>query len=168
MKKIFTIFAAAALFFTAQGAFAHHHTRNFDTQKHHNDYYQTLNQNSGYTGAKTQAAGGYAAETRAQSTRGGFIPDDFTGTVGTKFTTVLNAKRMGDNSHVKLKGKIVSKIGKEKYLFKDATGTIEIEIDDDDWNGIKAGPKDVVIIEGEIDKDWDSISIDVDTIELVK
>ncbi len=164
MKKIFTLFTAAAVIFTAQSVFAHHHTRNFDTQNHHNDYYQTLNQNGGYTGAQTQAAGGYAAETRSQGTRGGFITDE----TNAKFTTVLSAKRMGDNSYVRLKGKIVSKVGKEKYLFKDATGTIQIEIDDDDWNGVQAGPKDLVIIEGEIDKDWDSISIDVDTVELAK
>ena len=164
MKRIFTIFAAAAIALAAQGAFAHHHTRNFDTQNHHNDYYQTLNQNGGYTGAQTQAAGGYAAETRAQGTRGGFIAEE----TDAKFTTVINAKRMGDNSYVRLKGKIVSKVGKEKYLFKDNTGSIQIEIDDDDWKGVQAGPKDTVIIEGEIDKDWNEISIDVDTIQLAK
>ncbi len=164
MKKIFTVFAIIAAFYTVQSVFAHHYTGDFHTQNHHNDFYQTLNHNGGYTGADAQAAGGYANSTRMEGTRGGFITDE----TNTKYTTVLNAKKMGNDSYVTLKGKIVSKTGNEKYLFKDATGTIQIEIDDEDWGGIKAGPKDTVIIEGEVDKDWDSISIDVYTIKLAK
>lgn len=163
MKKILTFFVSGAIIFASQGAFAYYST-SLDIQNHHNDIYQTLNHAGGYTGAETQAAGGYAKEARALNTRGGFIAEE----TEAKFTTVLSAKRMGDNSYIKLKGKIVSKVGKEKYLFKDNTGTIQIEIDDEDWKGVQAGPKDLVIIEGELDKDWDSISIDVDTIELVK
>ena len=133
MKKLFTIFAIAALFFATQGAFARHHARYFDTEQHHDIYHQTLEQNGGYKGAQTQAAGGLAKQMR-----GGFIGDD-----NPSFTSVMNAKKMGDDSYVTLKGKIVSKIGKEKYLFKDNTGTIEIEIDDDNWNGVQAGSKDI-------------------------
>lgn len=164
MKKILTFLTAAVVFTaisTVQQVFAHNDDH-FD-KRHHDGYMKAVNYNEGYTGAETQAAGGYANANRIKSTRGGFITDDTS-----DFTTVLNAKRMGDNSYVRLKGKIVSKTGNEKYMFKDNTGTIQIEIDDDDWNGVQAGPKDLVIIEGELDKDWNDISIDVDTIKLVK
>ena len=75
---------------------------------------------------------------------------------------------MKDDSYVTLKGKILSKTGDEKYLFQDKTGTIEIEIDDDKWGGVEAGPNDTVIIEGEVDRDWNKVSIDVDIIKLAK
>lgn len=163
MKKLFTILTVSLALCLTQASFAHHHTRYFDTQNHNDQshseiYHQTFTHNGGYTGAKTQAEGGFAAQSR-----GGFLAED-----DAKFTSILKAKKLGDNSYVRMKGKIVSKISKEKYLFKDNTGTIQIEIDDDTWKGIKASPKDTVIIEGEVDKDWDAISIDVDTIELAK
>lgn len=174
MKKIFTTFltTAAVMVFGAVTAAAFAHEGEHINKVHHGTspekYMKAVNYNEGYTGAEAQAAGGYANANRIKSTRGGFITDDTSADEASNLTTVLNAKRTGDGTYVKLKGKIISKIGNEKYMFKDSTGTIQIEIDNDDWNGVKASPKDLVIIEGEIDKDWNEISIDVDTIELVK
>lgn len=96
------------------------------------------------------------------------VKDGFTGTHQAKYITAAQAKKMPDNAYVTLKGKITSKIGNEKYLFQDSTGTIEIEIDDKDWRGVQAGPNDTVIIEGEIDKEWNSVSIDVDFVRLAQ
>lgn len=107
----------------------------------------------------TQCA--FAGYNEYQSPKGGFK-----GTSEAKYTTVTQAKKLPDDTYVILKGNIVSKIGHEKYLFKDTTGTIEIEIDDKNWRGVEAGPNDIVIIEGETDKEWNSVSIDVDTIRL--
>lgn len=98
-----------------------------------------------------------------------YVPQDkggYTGTSDTKITTVLEAKKLGSNAYVKLKGKIASKTGKETYLFKDNTGTITVEIDDDNWKGIKAGPKDTVIIEGELEREFSGVIVDVDKIQL--
>lgn len=81
--------------------------------------------------------------------------------------TVEQAKNLNDEAYVTMKGNIVKKIGNEKYLFKDNTGTIEIEIDDDDWNGLVVAPEDVVIIEGEVDKGWYDIEIEVDQVKVV-
>lgn len=97
------------------------------------------------------------------SGQGGYI-----GETEAKLTTVLEAKKMGDNAYVRLQGKLTSKTGDEKYLFRDATGTIEVEIDDEDWGGVQAGPKDTVIIEGEIDREWNSTTVDVNRVILVK
>lgn len=96
--------------------------------------------------------------------KGGYTGPKATGTI----TTVVQAKEMRDDSKVTLQGTIIKQLGKEKYLFKDKTGEIIIEIDDDDWRGVTAGPNDLVEIYGEVDKDWNSVEIDVDTIRKLK
>lgn len=79
--------------------------------------------------------------------------------------TVEQAIAARDDSKVTLEGTIVKHLGGEKYLFKDATGEIEIEIDHDDWNGVQVGPTDTVIIYGEVDHHRHrATDIDVDRI----
>lgn len=88
---------------------------------------------------------------------------------GTDMTvTVEQAKSMNDEAYVTLTGNIVQKVGKEKYLFKDATGSVEVEIDDKDWKGVQVSPQDIVVIQGEVDKGWSSLEIEVDTITKVE
>jgi uncharacterized protein YdeI (BOF family) len=41
-----------------------------------------------------------------------------------------------------------------------------VEIDNEDWNKIKPGPQDMVIITGETDKNGDITEIDVETISM--
>lgn len=81
--------------------------------------------------------------------------------------TVENAKGMEDDTFVILRGNITKSLGDDMYIFTDGTGTINIEIDEDEWNGVTVGPEDVVEIRGEIDKGWASIEIDVDQIKKV-
>ena len=83
---------------------------------------------------------------------------------GPDMVTVKEALNMRDDARVTLKGSIVRSLGDEAYTFKDATGTIEVEIDNDVWRGLSVGPEDIVVISGEIDKDWNHISVDVSTI----
>ena len=73
-----------------------------------------------------------------------------------------------DDSYALLRGNITQHLGKDKYLFKDATGYIHVEIDQDRWGGQTVTPQDIVEIHGEIDKDWNSVEIDVDRIIIVK
>lgn len=54
------------------------------------------------------------------------------------------------------------------YLFSDGTGTINVEIDEGDWNGINVNPDDVILIQGEIDRDGNVVSIDVDEVSLAQ
>ena len=68
--------------------------------------------------------------------------------------TVKQALSMGDDTRVVLQGSIINSLGDEKYTFKDATGEIVIEIDDEDWHGVKVTPENVLEIRGEIDKDF--------------
>ena len=88
----------------------------------------------------------------------------YTGPGGPALATVALAKEMRDDTYVTLRGTIIQHIGKDKYLFKDNTGTITIEIDHDKWGGQTIGPEDTVEIYGEVDKEWISVEIDVDRV----
>lgn len=84
-------------------------------------------------------------------------------------TTVAEALKMNDDTAVVLVGQIEKNLGNEKYLFKDGSGTVTIEIDDEDWKGLSVQPTDTVVISGEVDKEMlRETEIDVDTIALKK
>ncbi len=106
---------------------------------------------------------GLSGNALAQQPRGGFQGP------GLPVMTVAEALKVSDDTPVKLAGKIEKSLGNEKYLFKDATGTITIEIDDDDWKGVTATPDSELIIEGEVDKEmFKDTEIDVDVVTLKK
>ena len=88
----------------------------------------------------------------------------FVGPMKDNITTVKEALEAEDDAQVTLTGYITSSLGDEKYHFKDDTGEMVIDIDDDDWNGLKVTPATKVIIRGEVDMDGSNIKIDVDTI----
>lgn len=79
---------------------------------------------------------------------------------GPALVTVEQAKGMSDDAMVALKGNITQHLGGKKYEFKDATGTITVEISGKRWQGQNIGPDDLVEIHGEIDKEWTSIKIE--------
>ncbi|MDA8478452.1 YgiW/YdeI family stress tolerance OB fold protein [Citrobacter sp. Awk 4] len=99
--------------------------------------------------------GGFSGPTATQSQSGGFV-----GPNGSS-TTVESAKSLRDDTWVTLRGNIVERISDDLYLFKDATGTMNVDIDHKRWNGVTVTPQDVVEIQGEVDKDWNSVEIDV-------
>ena len=93
----------------------------------------------------------------------------FSGPSKNNAATVAEAKEMPDESYVVLHGYIESSLGSEEYMFKDDSGSIKIEIDDDDWNGLTVGPDDKVEIQGEVDTHMvKPTDIEVDIIRLVK
>ena len=105
--------------------------------------------------AFAQTAGGYKGGSAPGATgSGGFIGPS-------TVVTVQQAKTMKDDEKVTLKGTIESHTGGDKYIFKDASGTIEVEIDDRLWAGQTISATDRVEIFGEIDTDWNSVEIDV-------
>lgn len=81
--------------------------------------------------------------------------------------TVTQAKSLKDNSKVTLKGQVVRSLGNEKYEFKDATGTIVADIDDELWKGQPISNTAVVTLVGEIDHDSfpkKTVEVDVDEV----
>ena len=110
--------------------------------------------------ANTQ--GGLSGPNSTSTQSGGFVGPDGTA------TTVANAKTLRDDTWVTLKGTIVERISDDLYTFKDETGTINVDIDDKRWNGLTVTPQDKVEIRGEVDKDWNSVEIDVKQIQKLK
>lgn len=78
--------------------------------------------------------------------------------------TVVEAAALGEDTSVRLVGFIVKSLGDERYEFSDETGTLVVEIDDDDWNGVEVTPNDHVELAGEIDRDDGQVELDVDSV----
>jgi uncharacterized protein (TIGR00156 family) len=75
---------------------------------------------------------------------------------------------MKDHSWFTLEGHIVKQIRKEKYLFRDQSGEVEVEIDDEKWKGRKVGPDIKVRISGKVEKEWlSSMEVEVKRIEII-
>jgi uncharacterized protein (TIGR00156 family) len=81
---------------------------------------------------------------------------------------VTTVNDMEDDTKVILEGYLIKQIRDEHYIFKDNTGEIEVEIDDEDFRGANVTPKTKLRISGEVDKDWESIKIDVDYLEILE
>ncbi|MFI8418590.1 YgiW/YdeI family stress tolerance OB fold protein [Serratia sp. NPDC078593] len=83
-------------------------------------------------------------------------------------TTVDKVKSMSDDTWVMLQGNIEQRVGDDTYTFRDATGTLTVEIDHKRWHGQTVTPKDKVQLEGKVDKDWSSVEVDVKTIKKIR
>jgi uncharacterized protein (TIGR00156 family) len=83
---------------------------------------------------------------------------------GPDLVTVQQALTMWDDARVTLRGNITHSLGDEDYIFADATGSIEVEIDHHVWRGQQITPQDEVIISGEVDREWNHVSIDVSSV----
>ena len=106
--------------------------------------------------------GGFSGPTSTTTSQtGGFVGPN--GTV----TTAANAKTMRDDTWVTLRGNIIERVSDDLYIFKDSSGTVNVDIDHKRWNGQTITPQDVVEIQGEVDKDWNSVEIDVKQIRKV-
>lgn len=80
-------------------------------------------------------------------------------------TTVDKVKSMSDDTWVMLQGNIEQRVGDDTYTFRDASGTLTVEIDKKRWNGQTITPKDKVQLEGKVDKDWSSVEVDVKNVK---
>ena len=94
---------------------------------------------------------------------------DNSNTPSAKKLTVADVKDLPDDTEVILEGYIASSLGDEEYIFKDETGSIKVEIDDDEMQTVKATPNDRVEIRGEIDTHMMApADIEVESIRLVQ
>ncbi|MCG8708577.1 YgiW/YdeI family stress tolerance OB fold protein [Brenneria sp. 4F2] len=111
--------------------------------------------------------GGYLAPTNTQTAQVQKHPGGFTGPDGS-VTTVVKAKEMKDDSWIILRGTIDQRIGDEDYLFRDASGSITVEIDNKYWNGQNVSPQDKVELQGELDKSFSSAELDVKQVRIIR
>jgi len=94
-------------------------------------------------------------QTQNQTQPGGFVDNSVSP------TTAAKAKDLKDDSWVKLRGNITERLSDDRYVFRDASGTVNVEIDQKRWNGQNVTPQDQVEIQGKVDKDWNEFEIEV-------
>ena len=88
----------------------------------------------------------------------------FKDSVNARKSTVAEVLKMNNNAYVMVQGNIVKRLSNDKYSFKDSTGTITVEIDDDKWGGVTAGTQDKLELVGEVEKKYNTTELDVDTV----
>ncbi len=92
---------------------------------------------------------------------GGFAVAEFktSGKGSAPVTTVEQCRTLFDGAWVTLDGNIVQILRKERYLFRDRTGDMQVVIDDDQWHGRDVTPTTRVRIHGKVDRDSASVQI---------
>ncbi|EID0396792.1 YgiW/YdeI family stress tolerance OB fold protein [Salmonella enterica] len=98
---------------------------------------------------------------QVQKSAGGFNDAD------ARISGAADIDKMNDGAWVKLRGNIVERLSGDHYLFRDASGTVNVEIDHKYWNGVTASPQDKVEIQGKIDKEWNNTRVDVKQISKI-
>ena len=83
-------------------------------------------------------------------------------------TRVSTLRSVPDDSYVTLEGYIERQVHHEHYIFRDASGRIEVEIDNDVWRGLNVTPRDKVRLEAEIDQDWHGTEVDVKAVTRIQ
>ncbi len=81
------------------------------------------------------------------------------------YWSVMEVVSLPDNSPVTMRGRITKDMGDNIYVFEDSSGTIMLEIDEEDWNGKTVRVDDIVTVYGNVDKGSDYTEIDVTSIE---
>ena len=92
-------------------------------------------------------------------------------TGGTENNTVAKALKAWDESPVVLTGNIVERLAgsDDKYMFRDATGQVIVDIDHELFWGKTVTPANTVRIAGEVDKEmFEATKIDVKFLEVIK
>ena len=113
-----------------------------------------------------------AGAAMAQPATGGFTGAQATARGGfngpSTIVTAEHAKTLRDDTPVTLRGTIERHTGGENYVFKDASGTVEVEIDDRHWQGQTVSPQDTVEISGEVHHQRHRNTVEIDVKRLRK
>ncbi len=105
---------------------------------------------------------GVVASTAVFAGSGNMAHNNANNNTMTEVMTIEQVRGLSDNSPVIVRGYLLRQNGENSYVFQDNTGTINVEIDEMDWNGMNVAPSDYVEIWGEVDKNGASmVEIDV-------
>lgn len=81
--------------------------------------------------------------------------------------TAAAAAKAADDSQVVLEGTLVRQLTADTYEFRDASGSVTVEIDAEDFPSQKIDASTKVRLHGEVDRDWRTLEIDVKRIEVL-
>lgn len=87
--------------------------------------------------------------------------------VASHASTAADAAKAKDDTPVELTGYLVQSLGDEKYLFRDESGDVEVEIDNALWREMDVSSDTKVTLIGEVDDEWQGIEIEIDSMRLV-
>ncbi|WP_297216477.1 NirD/YgiW/YdeI family stress tolerance protein [uncultured Desulfovibrio sp.] len=91
-------------------------------------------------------------------------------TAGAGSTTVAEALKAADDAPVVLTGNIMARMvgTDDKYTFRDKTGEILVDIDDELFHGRVVTPQNTVRLSGKVDKEmFEQMKIDVKMMEIL-
>lgn len=78
--------------------------------------------------------------------------------------TVTEVMSLPDDTPVVMRGYITKNMGNNIFVFEDDSGTIMLEIDEEDWNGNTVRVDDIVTVYGNVDQGTNYTEIDVSSI----
>jgi uncharacterized protein (TIGR00156 family) len=88
----------------------------------------------------------------------------YNGPQGQGTMSVAQLKNLADDSWVTLEGRLIQYLGDDNYIFRDASGQVKVEVDQDVWRGVNVGPNDLIRIYGELDHNWNRAKVDVESL----
>ncbi len=80
---------------------------------------------------------------------------------------VSDIQSMPDDSVVYIQGYVVEDLGDDNYKFKDDSGTINIEIDEDIMEGNNVVGEAMMFITATVDKDGNVTSLDAEEVDII-
>ena len=83
---------------------------------------------------------GVVASTAAFAGSGNMAHNNANNNTMTEVMTIEQVRGLSDNSPVIVRGYLLRQNGENSYVFQDNTGTINVEIDEMDWNGMNVAP----------------------------
>ena len=93
----------------------------------------------------------------------------FKGPGSMNVSRAADVEKAYDDAIAVLEGNIVEQVEKDLYVFKDASGTVLVDIDQEDFLGATVTPQTRVRLIGEVDKDiFESTKVDVKRLAIIR
>ena len=92
----------------------------------------------------------------------------FNGGVNYSVSSIKDVMGMYDDQIAVIQGNIVQRLSDDKFLFIDKTGEMVVEIDYKYWGGLQVDEKNILELTGKVDKDYNSVSLDLFMVKKIK
>jgi uncharacterized protein (TIGR00156 family) len=73
--------------------------------------------------------------------------------------SIAEVKKMSDDAYVTMSGYITKRLSDDTYNFTDGKDNLTVEIGKKAWRGQTITPKDKILLQGEVDKDFTSFEV---------
>ena len=86
----------------------------------------------------------------------------------TQKASIVEALNLPNDSYVTVQGNIVKRLSSDTYMFKDNSGTMTVEIDNTKWGALVVNEKDTLELTGEIERKFNQVQLEVDSVKKIK